>query len=93
MSDLMKTMPSDPELRSKVVKAVKEMVDYMLQESSAKEGIKDIKDTTKELHGICPAYLGKLAKIQYDREYANNKTGMRIEADAEILAEVETHFK
>lgn len=93
MTELVKEIPTDPQVQKYLKGAVKELVDAMLEIQGAKELISSIKDVVKQKYGIDPAWFEGLAKISYSERYDDNKVAMKIEAEQDKLDQYDTHIK
>jgi hypothetical protein len=91
--ELINTMPSDPVQRERLRKSVQEAVDILLQMSALKEEFKNIVSIEKEAYHIDPKFFKTTTKIAYTDQFEAKKERIKIEQNAEMLAEVDILMK
>lgn len=81
--ELLKSLPSDPVARKRLMNIVNEGVDALRKQKDAAEDLKSILSITKEDMNIDPRYLRTLINGEYDKQDAAEKKRAALEEQIE----------
>lgn len=81
--ELLKSLPSDPAARKRLMNIVNEGVDALRKQKDAAEDLKSILSITKEDMNIDPRYLRTLINGEYDKQDAAEKKRAALEEQIE----------
>lgn len=81
--ELLKTLPSDPEVRKRLANIVQEGVEAIRKQKDAATDMKDIVDGAKQDLGIDPKFLRTLINGEYDKQDAAEKKRAALEEQIE----------
>lgn len=87
--ELVKTLPSDPEVRKRLANIVQEGVDAIRKQKDAAEDLKTILTVTKEDLNIDPKFLRNLINYEYDKQEAAEKKRAALDETIEQLADLD----